>query len=93
MWETNDDAVLTRLAIEEPPAVEIRSDETSLDFLQSVYRCPSLPLHVRMRAAAQALPYEHPRMAVALQVDIRGDFAERLERAILRSRLIEHKVG
>ena len=34
---------------------------TSLAFLQAVYCNDGLLLHVRMKAAMAALPYEHPR--------------------------------
>jgi hypothetical protein len=39
---------------------------TSLAFLQAVYCNDGLPLHVRMKAATAALPYEHPKLAVTV---------------------------
>jgi hypothetical protein len=47
-------------------------DENSLGLLQSVYRDPELPLHVRMRAATVAIAYESPKLSVAARVDYRG---------------------
>src|SRR3546814_4778791 len=35
---------------------------SSLALLQDTYNNPDMPESVRMRAPAQALPYEHPRM-------------------------------
>jgi len=76
----------------EPPRI---ADGTSLDFLKAIYRSSALPLSTRMRAAIAALPFEHPKLAVTAQIDADGDFAERLEQAILRSemapRVIDHE--
>jgi hypothetical protein len=55
-----------------------------LEFLRAVYLNDQLPLSVRMRAAIEAAPYYHPKLAVtAIVAD--GDLGERLDRAILRS--------
>jgi hypothetical protein len=58
---------------------------SSLAFLQAVYRCPDQPLHVRMKAAIAALPYEHPKLAVTAVLDGSEDLGARLNRAIQRS--------
>jgi hypothetical protein len=58
---------------------------SSLAFLQAVYRCPNQTLHVRMRAAALCLPYEHPKLAVTALLDGTEDLGARLHRAIERS--------
>jgi hypothetical protein len=64
--------------------VTLPSSATSLDFLQAVYRDPSQPLHTRLRAAALALPFEHPKLAVVAQ--LRGEgFAAKLEAAMRRA--------
>jgi hypothetical protein len=67
-----------------PEAIEI-GDGNSLDFLQAVYRNPSLPLSTRMRAAQAALVHEVPRLAVTAVVTNQDDFATRLDRAIARA--------
>jgi hypothetical protein len=72
-------------------AVKISGNYTSLEFLQAAYRCEELSLHVRMRAAMAALPFEYPKLAVTVQTTPQ-DFAARLDAAIARSeraRIIE----
>jgi hypothetical protein len=58
-------------------------EQTALKLLQEVYRDPMVPLPVRLRAAVEAAPYEHPKLtAVALGKFTGEDFASRLERAV-----------
>jgi len=60
--------------------------ETALALLQSVYRDPRVPLPVRIRCAAEALPFETPKLgAVAVTSLTANDFAAALDRAIARS--------
>jgi hypothetical protein len=55
-------------------------DEDALGFLQGVYRNRATPLSIRMRAAALALEFERPKLAVT--ANLTGeDFGEALERA------------
>ncbi|MGB8068960.1 MAG: hypothetical protein WCF38_14905, partial [Pseudolabrys sp.] len=71
-------------------AIEVAPDGTSLDLLRAIYRRADLPLSTRMRAATAALPHEHPKLAVTTVVNA-GDFADQLERAVERSRMVEAK--
>jgi hypothetical protein len=57
-----------------------------LEFLEAVYNNEDLPLTVRIRAAIEAAPYKHPKLSAAQIVHLGGSFAERLERAIERSK-------
>ena len=66
--------------------LELAPDETSLDFLQKVYRSSGQPLATRMRAAAIALPFESPKLTAMAVSSMNGEhFAAMLERAIARS--------
>jgi hypothetical protein len=64
--------------------VQVTVSANALEYLQSSYGNPSEPDGRRMRAAALALSFESPKLAVTTILD-EGDLAERLERAILRS--------
>ena len=61
--------------------------EDALDYLRSIYRDPLEPTPVRMKAAAIAIEYERPRLAVIASIG-GDDFSERLGRAIERSSLV-----
>ena len=54
---------------------------TTIGGQRAVFRNEGLPLSTRMKAAIEAAPYCHPKLAVAITVDS-NDFAARLERAI-----------
>jgi len=63
------------------------NEVTPLEFLEAVYVNPNLPLNTRLRAAIEAAPYRHPKLAVTGHAHFEGkDFASQLERAIARSR-------
>jgi hypothetical protein len=87
---------LVDLQPEKPKEFQLPANGTSLDLLRAVYRNPTLPLPVRMRAAIAALPHEHPRLAVMAQISEQS-FAEVLERRIKKltemenGKAIEHK--
>lgn len=69
----------------EPEILPREFEGDSLDYLQSIYRDPSLPTGARMRAAIAALPHERPKLAVTAHLDGRDGFGARLEAAIARS--------
>jgi len=68
----------------------------SLEYLQRIYRDPTQPTPVRMRAAIEALSFGNPKLSAVGVGYINNDtFAQRLDRAILRSeaaKLIEGSV-
>jgi hypothetical protein len=76
--------------------VELVPDGTSLTLLQQVYRNSKLPLPTRMRAAGMALPHEHPKLGISMNVGMSEEFGAQLEKAIARAnaaydpRVIEH---
>jgi hypothetical protein len=80
------------MKIEAGPEVEPEAGN-SLEYLQRIYRDPTQPIAVRMRAAIEALPFESPRMsAVSVGYYDGNTFAQRLDRAIEasnRAKLIE----
>jgi hypothetical protein len=77
----------TNLERDEPDKVNVRSRATPLEFLQAVYRNEGIPLSVRMKAAIEALPFAHPKLAVTAMFD-GNDFAHALEQAAARSRAV-----
>jgi len=76
----------TRAVEEEEEVIELAPGETSLSFLQRVYRCVTQPMSRRMQAAMAALPHEHPKLGAVATLNMSGDdFAALLERAVERS--------
>jgi hypothetical protein len=88
-------AVLDRIEAQQAVAViDVPTD--ALGFLQLIYRNINVPLSIRMRAAALALPFESPKLAVTAYIDD-CNFADRLEQALVRSakamKVIEQQPG
>jgi hypothetical protein len=93
---TGIDVNLIEQGIREPdPTLALPEGYSPLDHMLAVMRDPRQPAWRRDRAARDAAPYCHPRLAVTAVVDERG-FAERLDAAIARSetaRQIERQVS
>jgi hypothetical protein len=66
--------------------LEIDPEATPLEFLSAVYRDSRQPMSRRMKAASDAAQYVHPTFKATAIVHAEGSFAERLERAITRSK-------
>ena len=82
------DAALSRFD-DKPEQIDLSPGETSLSFLQKIYRSPAQPMSRRLRAAMAALPHEHPKLGAIATLSINGDdFASRLDRAIERSSMV-----
>jgi hypothetical protein len=81
------DAVLDRIEAQQQYDETVALDENAspLDFLTAIYRDPRQPMPRRMRAAIEAAPFFHPKLAVNANISGGEDFASRLERAIERS--------
>jgi hypothetical protein len=67
--------------IEAQQAIELAPDATPLDFLTAVYRDTRQPMQRRLRAAAEAAPYVHPKLMATAHVDGK-DFASLLDARI-----------
>jgi len=75
--------VLDRIEAQQANALQLRPNALSIDLLRAVYRNPSIPLPVRMRAAIACLPHETPKLAVMGLVNEQS-FAGLLEKRIKR---------
>jgi hypothetical protein len=72
--------------------LELGPDGTSLTLLQAIYKNSLIPLHTRMRAAAMAIAYEHPKLAVTAVVT-EQDFASLLDARIANMERISNGNG
>jgi hypothetical protein len=63
---------------------------TPLQFLCAVWQDPDLPMHTRLRAAAEACKYSAPQLKAVAHVKPNADFAAALDRA--RDRIANAKV-
>jgi hypothetical protein len=78
------------MGLRELMRIEVQENEpervNSLEYLQRIYRDPTQPTPVRMRAAIEALQFENPKMSAVSVGYLDGNtFAEKLERAIRAS--------
>jgi len=87
--------VLDRIEAQQAEAAETFTG-TAHDLLVATYQGRYRPTPMQLRAAAIAIAYESPKLAVTAYVADTDDFAARLERAIARSgkepKLIEAKL-
>jgi hypothetical protein len=76
------------MALMDEDELAVIAKATPLEFLEAVYCNNELPLHTRMKAAVEALPYVHPKLAVTAVVEGK-DFASLLDRAVARSKQVQ----
>jgi hypothetical protein len=84
--------VLDRIEAQQAEAAETFKGNAH-DLLVATYQGRYRPTPMQLRAAAIAIAYESPKLAVTAYI-AEDDFAERLERALARSHnrgLIEHR--
>ena len=85
-----DDLVdLQQTQVKRRQEIDMPPDGMALNLFQAVYRNPNIDLSIRMRAAAQAIGYEAPRLAVVAQVT-ENDIATLLDRRIARLQEMEN---
>jgi hypothetical protein len=72
-----------RRFLEELEAVNANGD--SYEYLVAVRRSPAVPLTTKVRVARELLQYERPKLGITTQINLQGDFAAMLDRAIARS--------
>ena len=82
------DGALAKVEREREDRLELPANGTSLTFLQMVYRNANLPLGMRMRAASQAIQFEHPKLAVQASVSEWDGWVRKLDQAIEQSQRV-----
>jgi hypothetical protein len=87
------DLVLAPIEPEGADEIEVAANSSPLDFLCAVYRDPCQPMPRRMRAAAAALPFVHPKLAVVANVTSFAAQMEELSRQRGRSNVIDAKAN
>ena len=90
------DLQAVRTSDDDREIIDLAPGETSLNFLQKIYRNPAQPMSRRLRAAMAALPHEHPKLGIIATANLNGEtFAAMLDKAIERSgtamKQIEHQ--
>jgi hypothetical protein len=65
-----------------------KEEITPVDFMEAVYLNPNLPLNTRLRAAIEAAPYRHPKLAVTAHArfDLAAQLDREIEKCIARSK-------
>jgi hypothetical protein len=71
---------------------DLAEDEGSLALMQEVYRSSRYPIHMRMKAAQAALPFEYPKLSVSVSAVGFGGQMESLMRDGGRSTVIGRSV-
>ena len=79
-----------KLWLEREAELERLRKLTPLEFLCAVWQDPDLPMHTRLRAAAEACKYSAPQLKAVAHVKPNADFAAALDRA--RDRIANAKV-
>jgi hypothetical protein len=74
--------------IEGAEEIAVPANASPLDFLCAVYRDANQPMSRRLRAAIEAAPYAHPKLAVTASIGPDSGLGRRLEIAIERSRMV-----
>src|SRR5262249_5953245 len=77
------DAALTKIEEARRQAEMIECQGDALAFLKAVYQSPAVSLPARMKAAAIAIEYERPRLAVTANLEGK-DFAAMLDARLQR---------
>jgi hypothetical protein len=80
-----------RVGLAREAEVERLRKLTPLEFLSSVWQDPDLPMHTRLRAAAEACKYSAPQLKAIAQVTS-NDMAAVLDRARARAASVSAKV-
>jgi hypothetical protein len=85
------EAVLRRIEDQQQDSIAVSASANPLDFLMAIYRDPQQPMNRRLRAAIEAAPYMHPKLAVTASIHTQN-FAVLLEARVQRVREAKAKL-